>query len=108
MDDATRQLRYLPLFHQDLDQATEYIAHTLGNPKAALDLLDSVESAILERLPVAESFEPYPSIKDREQTYYRIYVGNYIIYYVLLEEDDISVMEVRRFLYKGRNRRIMI
>ena len=61
MDDATRQLRYLPLFHQDLDQATEYIAHTLGNPKAALDLLDSVESAILERLPVAESFEPYPS-----------------------------------------------
>ena len=49
MDDATRQLRYLPLFHQDLDQATEYIAHTLGNPKAALDFTGFLKSAETEK-----------------------------------------------------------
>ena len=31
--------------------------------------------------------------------YYRIYVGNYTIYYVVIED----VMEVRRILYSKRN-----
>ena len=99
------RLSYLPLFYDDLNEKVTYIAEKLKNPKAANDLLDKVESAIMERLPVAESFEPYRSIRERRYSYYRIYVDNYIIYYVVIDDDPNDlVMEVRRFLYNGQNR----
>ena len=50
------RLSYLPLFYEDLDEKITYIAEKLKNPKAASDLLDKVEAAIMERLPVTESF----------------------------------------------------
>ena len=50
------KLRYLPLFYEDLEEKIVYIAEKLHNEKAANDLLDEVERAILERQPVAESF----------------------------------------------------
>ena len=99
------RLSYLPLFYEDLDEKVTYIAEKLKNPKAATDLLDKVESAIMERLPVAESFEPYHSVRERRYSYYRIYVDNYIIYYVVIDDDPNDlIMEVRRFLYNGQNR----
>ena len=99
------RLSYLPLFYDDLDEKVTYIAEKLKNPKAANDLLDKVESAIMERLPVAESFEPYHSVRERRYPYYRIYVDNYIIYYVVIDDDPNDlIMEVRRFLYNGQNR----
>ena len=49
------RLRYLPLFYEDLDEKITYIAEELKKPKAANDLLDKVEAAILKRLPAAES-----------------------------------------------------
>ncbi|MDE7199280.1 MAG: type II toxin-antitoxin system RelE/ParE family toxin, partial [Lachnospiraceae bacterium] len=64
------RLQYLPLFYEELDEKVTYIAEKLKNPKAANDLLDKVEAAILERLPVAESFESYHSIQERRYTYY--------------------------------------
>lgn len=103
-----RKLRYLPLFYEDLKNAVDYISNNLKNPSAASRFLDKVETAILNRLPIADSFEPYPSTRNRENVYYRIYVGNYVIYYVLLNENDTSFMEVHRLLYKGRNREILI
>ena len=103
------RLSYLPLFYDDLDEKVTYIAEKLKNPKAANDLLDKVESAIMERLPVAESFEPYYSVRERRYSYYRIYVDNYIIYYVVIDDDPNDlVMEVRRFLYNGQNRDNMV
>ncbi len=108
MLDGERKLRYIPLFYNDLENAADYIANTIGNVQAAVELLDKVEVAILNRLPIADAFEPYPSRKERKQDYYRIYVGNYVIYYVVLEEDGESVMEMRRFLYSGRNREVLI
>lgn len=103
------RLRYLPLFYEELDEKMTYIAENLKNPKAANDLLDKVEEAILERLPVAESFEPYHSIRERRYIYYRIYVDNYIIYYVIIDDDlkDL-IMEVRRFLYNGQNQKEIV
>ena len=98
------RLSYLPLFYKDLDEKITYIAEKLKNPKAASDLLDKVEAAILKRLPVAESFEPYHSLQERRYVYYRIYVDNYVIYYVVIDDDpDDLIMEVRRFLYSGQN-----
>ena len=99
------RLSYLPLFYDDLDEKVTYIAEKLKNPKAATDLLDKVESAIIERLPLAESFERYHSVRERRYSYYRIYVDNYIIYYVVIDDDPNDlIMEVRRFLYNGQNR----
>lgn len=103
MPDNHYELRYLPLFYTDLEEAVSYITEKLNNITAARDLVSSIEKAILERLPNAESFEPYRSKKNRQYPYYRIYVGNYTVYYVVIHEEDKSVMEVRRLLYNGRD-----
>ena len=92
MADTQYELRYLPLFYEDLEQKVIYISETLHNEKAANDLLDAVEKAIMERLPIAETFELYRSVKERQYKYYRIYVKNFVIYYVVI---DIVVYVVR-------------
>ena len=103
------RLSYLPLFYEDLNEKITYIVEKLKNPKAENDLLDKVETAIIERCPVAEAFEPYHSIRERKYTYYRIYVDNYTIYYVVIDDDPNDlIMEVRRFLYNGQNRNELV
>lgn len=95
------ELQYLSLFYDDLLATVKYLSEVLHNPKAANKLIDDVENAILDRLPNAEAFEPFHSLKERRYPYYRIYVNNYIVYYVVIEH---RIMEVRRLLYVGRNR----
>lgn len=98
-------LRYLPLFYEELDRDISHIAIKLKNPDAANNLLDSVESAIMKRLKDGpESFEQVYSRKSRKHPYYRIYVRNYIIYYVVLEEHGRKIMEVRRFMHSLEDR----
>jgi len=109
MSSKKYRLSYLPFFYDDLDEKVTYISEKLKNPKAANDLLNKVEAAILERLPFAESFEPYHSIRERTYTYYRIYVDNYTIYYVVIDDDpEDLIMEVRRFLYNGQNQKRIV
>ncbi len=109
MDEKPCKLRYLPLFYEELDHNVSYISNNLQNSAAANKLLDDVEAAILERLEQKpEIFEALPSRKDRIHPYYRIYVRNYIIYYVVLEEDGQKIMEVRRFLHARQDRDNMI
>ena len=102
--DNQYELRYLPLFYQDMHEIVTYISDELLNPIAANDLIDAVENAILERLPFCESFEQYHSIKERKYPYYRIYVKNFTVYYVVIHMDDRKIMEVRRFLYNRQDR----
>ena len=98
-------LRYLPLFYEELDRDVSYIAIKLKNPDAANDLLDDVESAIMKRLKDGpESFEQIYSRKSRKHPYYRIYIKNYIIYYVVLDEHGKKIMEVRRFMHSLEDR----
>ena len=109
MADIRYKLRYLPLFYEDLEEKITYIAETLHNEKAANDLLDAVEKAILERLPIAEAFEPYRSMKERRYNYYRIYVKKYVIYYVVIDDNEAEkIMEIRRFLYNKQDSGRMI
>ncbi|MDY4839618.1 MAG: type II toxin-antitoxin system RelE/ParE family toxin [Lachnospiraceae bacterium] len=104
MADTVYDLRYLPLFYEDLEQKVVYIAEQLHNEKAATELIDAVENAIIERLPNAEAFEPYQSLKERRYKYYRIYVKNFVIYYVVIDDEGSrKIMEVRRFLYNKQN-----
>lgn len=99
------RLRYLPMFYEDMAEKVSYIAHKLKNSQAANTLIDDIEKAILKRLQAAESFEPFYSLKERTYPYYRIYVKSYVIYYVVIEDDNEGkVMEVRRFLYNKQNR----
>ena len=102
--DNEYELRYLPLFYEDMNEKVTYIREKLFNPEAADDLIDAVEKAILERLPNCEIFEPYHSVKEREYPYYRIYVKNFTVYYVVIHMDDRKIMEVRRFLYNRQDR----
>ena len=109
MPNSKYKLRYLPLFYEDLNEKVEYIAFEKRNPAAALRLVDYVEAAILERLPIAESFETYPSMFERKHPYYRLYVDNFIVFYVVIDAGGgQKIMEVRRFLYKGQDRDSMI
>lgn len=104
MIDSKYALRYLPLFYEDLEQKVIYIAEQLHNEKAANDLINAVESAIIERLPSAEAFEPYQSLKERRYKYYRIYVKNFVVYYVVIDDEGPrKIMEVRRLLYNKQN-----
>lgn len=100
------KLRYLPVFYEDLEKAVSYIAVSLKNIEAANSFINDVEKSIKNRLPIAESFEQYESHKERRYPYYRIYVGNFIIYYVVIDEDPAEkVMEVRRLLYNKQNQK---
>jgi len=92
-------LRILPLFEDDLNAIIDYLVYNLNNPYAAQTLVDKVEEAIIKRLAFPESFERYRSTKERKYHYYRIYVSNYVIYFVVIDD----VMEVRRIIYNKKN-----
>ena len=93
------KLKVLPVFVEDLNNITAYISKTLKNPEAANKLVDDVEKAINDRLPVCESFDVYPSLNERKYPYYRINVRNFSVFYVVIGD----IMEVRRILYSRRN-----
>ena len=97
--DKKYKLRYLPLFEHDLMAVRDYIAFDLQNPAAAMRLVEDTEAAILKRLKSPLSYKSYNSKKDRKHPYYRIYIRNFTVFYVVIE----NVMEVRRFVHSRRN-----
>ncbi len=105
MFDQKYTLQYLPLFNEELEDAVLYIAYKKKNPKAAQDLMDNVKKAIMDRFENnPEGYEKVPSKKKHDYPYYRIYVGNYIVYYVVIPNGDEWIMEVRRFVHTLQNR----
>lgn len=94
------KLRYLPLFEEELIDIANHIKYNLQNPSAADNLVTEVEKAIIKRSHSPLSFEPCYSAYDREHDYYRIYVKNYVVYYVVIDD----VMEIRRIVYNRRDR----
>ena len=99
MLDGKYSLRYIRRYEEDLNEIVDYIVFRLHNPDSAMKLIDKIENAILERLDCPLSFEPFQSNRKRRNPYYRIYVDNFTVFYVLIDH----VMEVRRVLYKGRD-----
>ncbi|WP_282923785.1 type II toxin-antitoxin system RelE/ParE family toxin [Mediterraneibacter massiliensis] len=63
MENKSYQLRYLPLFEQDLISTANYITNVLKNEEAALRPIDDAETVILERRNNPVTFEPYRSAK---------------------------------------------
>lgn len=99
MQKKTYRLRFLPLFAEDLLEITTYITSNLQNPEAANSLVNEIEDAIDKRLENPLIFAPYNSRKPRINPYYRIYVKNYTIFYVVIDD----IMEVRKILYSKRD-----
>ena len=99
MDTAVTELRFTQDFINNLTEIVDYIACSLHNPDAAQRLSNDVQSAIQERLKAPTAFEPYHSRLSLSDTWYRIHVRNYTIFYVVKED----TMEVRRILFRRRN-----
>ena len=97
-------LRYLPLAEQDLSEIMNCIQNNLENPIAAENTLSKIEAAILERLESPEAFAVWQSKKQRPYPYRKINVGNYTVWYVVIDH----IMEVRRILYSRRDEENLI
>jgi toxin ParE1/3/4 len=96
---ASFELRYSPLFYDDLDKITNYISLDLKNEIATKTFIYDVETAIKKRLENPLHAAIYPSMRRRKHEYRRILVGNYLIFYVVIEH----TMVVRRLLYGRRD-----
>ncbi len=93
-------IKFIPLARQDLTDIVNYILNEFKNPIAAENTLNRIEKAIYERLEEGpESFATWPSTKEREHPYRRINVGNYTVWYVVID----NIMEIRRIQPSRRN-----
>ncbi len=96
---ANFELRYSPLFYDDFDRITSYILLDLKNEIATKAFIYDIETAIKKRLENPLQAAVYPSMHRRKYEYRRILVGNYLIFYVVIER----TMIVRRLLYGRRD-----
>lgn len=93
------KIEYLPSFNEEFDETLYYIIYKLNNREAAEKFVENIQKAIINRSINPESFELYKEEKKRKYKWYRIYVGNYIIFYTVKN----NVMQVARLLYHRRN-----
>lgn len=70
MVECKYELRYLPLFYEDLSEKLFYIENVLNNPQAARQLLEDVERAILEQNYRKKSFDLNHRIAIRSKLWY--------------------------------------
>jgi len=93
------KLIYLPSFDEEISQITYYISHVLKNSMATENLLNKIENAIKRRMLSPKSYEIYKRGKGSKYIWYRIYVGNFTIFYIV--EDD--VIELAHIIYNKRD-----
>lgn len=96
---AKFELRYSPLFYEDLDKITNYLLFELKNELATKTLVTNTEATIKKRLSNPLSAAPYRSLGSRPHLYRTILVGNYLIFYVVID----NVLIIRRMLYGRRD-----
>ena len=92
-------IRYTATFIKQFDNILKYFIYKLQNKIAAKNFYNEVIKEIEKRSESPEDFEKYKSSRKRKNTYYRIYVKNYTIFYVVKNK----TMEIRRILYSRRN-----
>ena len=92
-------IKYLLSFSEELDEIIYYITFILKNKKAAERLLHKVHNAIEQRSESPESYEVYKSKAKMKYDWYRIYIGNFIIFYTVRN----NIMEITHIIYSARN-----
>ena len=94
------KIRFAEIAKRDMEQIVTYITYNLASPRIAENILLEINEAIKKRAENPEIYARYYSIKDRENVYYKIYVKNKVIFYIILDED---IIEIRRILNKRQN-----
>ena len=89
------KLKYLPLAQKDLRDITSYIADNLKAPKAAMDLVDGLDSYIRRLQQFPYSCKVYQPIEPLEAEYRTLTVKNYLVLYVVTEHE----VEIHRIVY---------
>ena len=92
-------IEYLPSFSDELNEIIYYITFILKNKKAAERLLQNVHNAIEQRGESPESYEIYKSKANMKYDWYRIYIGNFTIFYTVRN----TIMEITNIIYSSRN-----
>ena len=83
-------IRYSSTYINQFNSILKYIVN---------NLINKLEKEIKQRSFSPDSYEEYISIRNRKNTYFRIYVDNYTVFYTVKD----NTMEVRRILYSRRN-----
>ncbi len=86
---------------RDINSAADYIEYVLMNPKAADDLMDEAEKAIigLASFPKKHAIVDDPILKAWGVRF--TLIKNYLVFYIVSEEE--KRIDIVRFLYGKRN-----
>lgn len=99
MNNNKYTIMYSSTFINQFNNILRYFVHKLKNKIAAENFNNEVIQEIEKRSENPENYEKYVGTRKRKNTYYRIYVKNYTIFYVVKD----NTMEIRRILYSRRN-----
>lgn len=86
---------YLPVAINDLRGILDYITVNLKDPKAAMDLVDTIEKSISRLQQFPYSCRVYQTIHYTEYEYRMLPVKNYLVFYVVTEHE----VEIHRIVY---------
>jgi addiction module RelE/StbE family toxin len=89
------KLKYLPLAQKDLRDITSYIADILKAPKAAMDLIDTLDNSISRLQQFPYSCKLYQPIELFEAEYRILPVKNYLVFFIVTENE----VEIHRIVY---------
>ena len=92
-------IKYTDTFIKQFNNILKYFIYKLQNKIEAENFYNEVIKEIEKRSEYPESFEKYNSSRKRKNTYYRIYVKNYTIFYTIKD----NTMRVRLILSSRRN-----
>lgn len=93
------EIEYLSSFSDELDEIIYYITFILKNKNAAERLLQNIHKAIEQRRESPESYEVYKSKTNMKYDWYRIYIGNFTIFYTVRN----NIMEITHLIYSARS-----
>ena len=88
-----------PEARQDMDEIFDYILYALGNPTAAMNVIDRIMEAIEQLADFPHLGAPLSSIARVESTYRFLVTDNYMTFYRVMDEN----VFVDRVLYGRRD-----
>ena len=83
MEKSSYVIKYTSTFINQFNSILKYLVNKLDNKIAAEKLYNEVIREIEKRSSNPESYEKYIGVRKRKNIYYRIYVKNYTIFYVV-------------------------
>ena len=89
------KIRYLPIAQKDLQDIVLYILENLKSPKAAMDLIDTLDKSILRLKQYPYSCKLYHPKESLESEYRFFSVKKYLVFYVVTK----NTVEIHRIVY---------